>query len=258
MQVGSSYFLSDFHLGVPTLVQSRERERRIVDFLQRIAVEAREIFLLGDIFDFWFEYKRVVPKGFTRLLGTLSMLTDRGIPVYYFRGNHDMWLLDYLHSECGVHIIRERYLRLERNGKIILLGHGDGLGPKEYGYKFLRYIFEHKLLNYLFRSLIHPDLALRLGLYFSRKSYQKQRRKYNSKQVFGPMNDETLWLFCENYLRHNEPVDFFIFGHRHCPLILDMNERTRFCNTGDWLKHYSYLVFDGKNIQLRHYKTIDE
>lgn len=250
---GYSYFLSDFHLGVPDLAGSRMRERRVVAFLQSIAAQAREIFLLGDIFDFWFEYKQVVPKGFTRLLGTLSQLTDNGLPVYYFRGNHDLWLLDYLHKECGVQIIRERYQLLERGGKKLLLGHGDGLGPKERGYKFLRYIFEHKLLNFLFRNLVHPDLAIRLGLFFSRQSYRRQRQRYGAQLGFRNQAEESLWLFCEEYLRKHEPVDFFIFGHRHCPLILDMQGRARFCNAGDWLEHYSYLVFDGSNIRLEYY-----
>lgn len=255
MQEGLSYFFSDFHLGVPDLAQSRMRERKVVDFLQKIVKDAREIFLLGDIFDFWFEYKCVVPKGFTQLLGTLSWLTDKGVPVYYFCGNHDMWLLDYLANECGVQIIRERYCQIERNGKTFVLGHGDGLGSREYGYKFLRYIFEHKLLNIMFRNLVHPDLAMRLGLYFSRKSYQNQRRKHNAQMIFGNKKEEDLWVFCEEYLQKNDSIDFFIFGHRHCPLILKINDRTVFCNTGDWLEHYSYLVFDGNDIQLGYYNN---
>lgn len=254
MQEKHIYFLSDFHLGVPDLEQSRRRERKIVAFLQSIANQASEIFLLGDIFDFWFEYKRVVPQGFTRLLGTLSWLTDNGVPVYYFRGNHDLWLLNYLEKECGVQIIRERYQVLERNGKRLLLGHGDGLGPGELGYKFLRYIFEHKLLNFLFRNLVHPDLAIRLGLFFSKQSYQNQRQRYNCQLAFRDKEKEQLWLFCEEYLREHKPVDFFIFGHRHCPIILEVQGGARFCNTGDWLEHYSYLVFDGREVQLGYHK----
>lgn len=242
------YFLSDFHLGAPDRARSLEREKKIVAFLDGIKNDAAAIFLLGDLFDFWFEYKKVVPKGFIRLLGKLAELTDQGIVIHFFVGNHDMWMDGYFEEELNikVHFDAERFVF---NGKKFLIGHGDGLGPGDHRYKFLKKVFRNKLSQALFGAL-HPRWGIGLANYFSRKS----------RESTGTGDDEFLgedreWLisYCKEVLQ-KEHVDYFIFGHRHLPIEFRLNENSVYINTGDWIKHCSYATFDGKDVSLEYHK----
>jgi len=238
------FFLSDFHLGAPDHATSLEREKKIVRFLQSIQPEAERIFIVGDLFDFWFEYRKVVPKGYVRILGQLAALTDAGIPVEFFVGNHDMWMKDYFSKELNIPVYFE-HRKYEFNGKKFIIGHGDGLGPGDHGYKFIKKIFRNKTCQFLF-GLLPPAIGIGLADYFSRKSRAKTG---TSDEVFE--NEEKEWLvqFCKSALK-KEPVDYFIFGHRHLPLDITLNEKSRYINLGDWIKYDSYGVWDGNEMKL--------
>lgn len=244
------YFVSDFHLGAPTLKESRERETKIVRWLTSIQDDAERIFLVGDIFDFWFEYKTVVPKGYIRLLGKLAELRNKGIQIDYFTGNHDIWMFEYLSKELGVSIHKEPfYGRLY--DKQFLIAHGDGLGPKDRGYKFLKkYILNTSFFQWLFRWL-HPDLGIRLALFCSRKS-----RKVQSKpDFFRGEKNEWLLVYSNEAVSQKPNLDYCIFGHRHLPLdILLKNQKSRYINLGEWLNSFTYAVFDGQDLQLCYFE----
>lgn len=239
------YFASDFHLGVPDFQSSLEREKKIVRWLDEARKDAEEIFLVGDIFDFWFEYKRAVPRGFTRLLGKISEITDSGIPVHVFTGNHDMWIFDYLPKECGVILHREP---IERSfgGKKWLIGHGDGLGPGDQGYKFLKKIFASKVCQWLFARL-HPNF----GIWLANLSSGYSRSTTGDKdRIFLGEENEWLIVYCKEVLQ-TKHYDFFVFGHRHLPLDLMVGEKSRYINLGEWLHHQTYAVYDGHEMQLK-------
>ena len=239
------YFLTDFHLGAPDYAQSLVREKMIVSFLDSIQHDAAEVFILGDIFDFWYEYKKVVPKGYVRLLGKIAELTDSGIPVTVFVGNHDMWMNGYFEKElnCKVYYQPQQFTW---NGKQFLIGHGDGLGPGDHGYKFLKKIFRNPFCNWLFGQL-HPTVGIGLADYFSRKSREKTG---TSDQHFLGEENEWLILYCKELLQ-TEHLDYFLFGHRHFPIDFPLNATSRYINVGDWIRNFSYAVFDGKDVQLR-------
>lgn len=241
------YFASDFHLGVPTAAQSREREMTIVRWLDQIKTDAQAIYLVGDIFDFWFEYAYVIPKGFIRLQGKLAELVDAGIPIYFFTGNHDMWMFDYFKKELGIEIYREPIQR-EFGGKRFYIGHGDGLGPGDYSYKFLKRFFASKFCQWLFARL-HPGFSFWIATSWSKKS----RIASDKKEAF--LGDENEWLaiYAKEILQ-KEPFDYFVFGHRHLPLDIQLNENSRYINLGEWMNYRSYAVFDGKELQLRYFE----
>lgn len=244
------YFASDFHLGVPDHDASLKREKLLVSWLDFIRQDAAEIFLMGDVFDFWFEYNTVIPKGFARLFGKLAEITDSGIPVYLFRGNHDIWAFDYFSKELGVQLKREPIVR-EWNGKRFFLAHGDGLGPGDNGYKFLKKVFEFRPNQWLFNWL-HPDLGTRLALYFSRKSrYANIARDAKDIRENGniKLSRERLYRFASEYRKTNE-IDYFIFGHRHIPGLIPLEEGGYFVNLGDWITNYSYACFDGTKLGM--------
>lgn len=242
------YFLSDFHLGVPTYDSSRERERYLCDFLNEIADKAEEIFLAGDIFDMWYEYKTVVPKGYVRLLGTLASLSDRGIKITAFTGNHDMWMFGYLKQELNIEVHREPVERTW-NGINFLIGHGDGLGPGDYGYKFIKKIFANKLCQWLF-GWIHPDWGLRLANALSRRS---RIATGTTDATWLGDDKEHLYIYCQEYLQKH-PINYFIFGHRHLPLTKVINPQSTYINLGDWVKYFTYAVFDGTACELKTYQ----
>lgn len=242
------YFLSDFHLGVPTYENSRERERYLCDFLNEIADKAEEIFLAGDIFDMWYEYKTVVPKGYVRLLGTLASLSDRGIKITAFTGNHDMWMFGYLKQELNIEVHREPIERTW-NGINFLIGHGDGLGPGDYGYKFIKKIFANKLCQWLF-GWIHPDWGLRLANALSRRS---RIATGTTDATWLGDDKEHLYIYCQEYLQ-KRPINYFIFGHRHLPLTKAINPQSTYINLGDWVKYFTYAVFDGTACELKTYQ----
>lgn len=243
------YFASDFHLGAPNQEKSLEREKLIVKWLDEVSKDAKEIYLVGDIFDFWFEYKHAIPKGFVRLQGKIAELTDSGIPIHVFTGNHDMWIFDYLPKELGITLHRDSIVR-EFDGKKFLIGHGDGLGPGDKGYKFIKKVFASKLCQWLF-ARIHPNLGIGIANYWSSKS-RKVNAEYD-EQFHGEEN-EWLVIFCKEYLQKNDPVDYFIFGHRHLPLEIKVGEKSTYFNLGEWIKYNSYGVFDGEKMELKTYK----
>jgi UDP-2,3-diacylglucosamine hydrolase len=238
------YFLSDFHLGAPNEVESRKREDRLVRFLQDARKDAGVIFIIGDIFDFWFEYKTVVPKGFVRILGTLAQMADEGIQLHIFTGNHDLWMQDYLSKELNATLYFEPQQFTIQN-KQFLIGHGDGLGPGDNGYKRLKKIFTNPICQWLFRWL-HPDAGIQLANYFSRKSRAKTG---NSDELFLGEDKEWLVLYTKEKAK-TMAVDYFIFGHRHYAIDLKINEKSRYINLGDWIRLNTYAVFDGKDVQL--------
>jgi UDP-2,3-diacylglucosamine hydrolase len=241
------YFASDFHLGAPTYEKSLVREKLIVQWLNDISADASEVFLVGDIFDFWFEYKQAIPRGFTRILGKLAELSDSGIQIHLFTGNHDMWIFDYLPHEINAILYREP-ISIKRQGLDLYIGHGDGLGPGDYGYKFIKSLFSNKLCQWMFARL-HPNFGIGLANYLSRSSRAKTGESDSS---FLGNNEEWLALYSKEILnvRH---YDLFIFGHRHLPLEIALNEKSTYFNLGDWINYYSYgELHDGK-FQLKYY-----
>jgi UDP-2,3-diacylglucosamine hydrolase len=236
------YFISDFHLGIPDHDSSLEREKLLVRWLDMAWKDATEIFLMGDIFDFWFEYKTVVPKGYVRFLGKLAEITDAGIPVHVFRGNHDLWAFDYLEKELGVKLYRKPIIR-EMYGKVFYLAHGDGLGPGDRSYKFLKRVFEFRPNQFLFRWL-HPDLGAAMGNYFSRRS-RLAKINYASTQADNfEREKEILFQYAQEKASRHPEVNFFVFGHRHIPLQVPVSDNANLVVLGDWLSHFSYGVFE--------------
>lgn len=240
------YFASDFHLGLGSLQDTTAREARVVSWLDSIKHDTEELFLVGDLFDVWFEYKRVIPKGYIRFLAKIAEFTQAGIPVHIFTGNHDMWMFDYLEKELGVKIYREPITR-DFNGKIFFIGHGDGLGPGDRGYKFIKSIFRSKFCQWLY-ARFHPNFGIWLATYFSQKGVGKKERE----NAYMGDNKEYLVLFCNEYLKNNK-VDYFIFGHRHLPLEKQI-QNSLYVNLGDWIKFNSYAVFDGEKLELKYWQ----
>lgn len=242
------YFASDFHLGVPTHAKSLEREKRIIAWLDSIKEDAKSIYLLGDIFDFWFEYKTVVPIGYVRLLAKLANLVDDGIEINIIRGNHDMWMYDYLPTEIGVNILEDKTI-LSKNGKQIFLAHGDGLGPGDLGYKLIKKVFASKICQWLFARL-HPNFGIGIAQFWSRKS-----RIANQEKPDPFLGEEKEWLVSYCKRKQNEmDIDYFVFGHRHLPLEIDIDKKTKYINLGDWIHHNSYAVFDEEELTLQYFK----
>lgn len=239
------FFASDFHLGVPDYKTSLEREKRIVRWLEKIRHEAHTIYLLGDIFDFWFEYRHAIPKGFIRLQGKLAELTDAGIPVVFFTGNHDMWMFDYFTRELSIPIFREPQ-SLQVGDHKFLIGHGDGLGPGDHTYKFLKKFFASKICQWLF-ARIHPNLGIGIASYWSRKSRISNLKR---EEKFEGEEGEFLWTYC-NKVESRQHYDFYIFGHRHLPLELNIGNNSRYINLGEWVTFNSYAVYDGKEVVLK-------
>ena len=243
------YFLSDFHLGAPDPATSLQREKRIIAFLEEIRKDAAEIFIMGDLFDFWFEYRKVVPKGYVRILGKLAEITDSGIPVHFFVGNHDMWMKDYFQQELNIPVYFEP-VPFEFAGKKFLLGHGDGLGPGDHGYKFIKKVFRNKFAQWLF-GILPPFIGMGLADYFSRKSRAQTGQK---DEIFFGEDKEWLVVYCKEVLQ-KQHYDYFIFGHRHLPLDIALPNNSRYLNLGDWIKYNSYAVFDGNKLELKYYKN---
>ncbi|WP_316833942.1 UDP-2,3-diacylglucosamine diphosphatase [Pedobacter nutrimenti] len=251
--VKNIYFASDFHLGSPDEKTSRTRENRIVRWLNYIEPSCSELFLMGDIFDFWFEYKTVVPKGFVRLLGKLAQMSDQGIKIYFFKGNHDMWVNDYFTKELGIQIISDEF-EMERNGKRFYLHHGDGLGPGDRKYKFLRKIFRNPICQWLF-SLVPPRIGMGIANGWSSSSRAAGTTPDGvSKEKFMGMENEWLAVYAKEVLQKTH-YDYFIFGHRHLPLDLQLFGNSRYINLGEWLNFYSYAVFDGNELCLNYFES---
>ena len=231
------YFASDQHLGAPTPEASLPREKKFVAWLDTIKEDAGTIFLLGDLFDFWFEYKTVVPKGFVRVLGKLAELKDAGIDIYFFVGNHDLWMRDYFQKELNIPVFHKPQ-EFDINGKFFLIGHGDGLGPNDHGYKRMKKVFTFPFFKWLFRWL-HPDIGVRLGHYFSVKN-----KLISGDEDARFLGDENEWLaqYCRRKLTEKH-YDFFVFGHRHLPLEIELNNNSTYINLGDWIQYFTYGEF---------------
>jgi UDP-2,3-diacylglucosamine hydrolase len=243
------YFLSDAHLGFPPREKSLIREKLLTRWLEEVRTDAHSIYLLGDIFDYWFEYRKVVPRGFTRLLGKISEITDSGIPVYFFTGNHDVWVFDYLPSETGVQVFRKP-LRIEINGLKFFIAHGDGLGSYEKGYNIIKWIFTNSTLQWLF-ARIHPNASIAFAHAWSKHS----RLSKDASLPFMGEDKEFQVLFSKDLLK-KEHFDYFVYGHRHLPLDLSIGENSRLICLGDWFYNFTFAVFDGKEMKLKYYKKI--
>jgi UDP-2,3-diacylglucosamine hydrolase len=241
------YFASDNHLGAPTKEASFPREKKFVAWLDEIKEDAAAIFLLGDLFDFWMEFKTVVPKGFTRTLGKLAEISDSGIPIYYFVGNHDLWMNGYFEEELNIPVYHKPK-EFTFNNKTFFIGHGDGLGPGDKGYKRMKKIFTNPFFKWLFRWL-HPDLGVRIAQYLSVKN--KLISGDDDAKFLGEENE---WLvqYCKRKLE-DKHRDYFVFGHRHLPMNIDLKENSKYINLGDWIQYYTYGVFDGETIELKEY-----
>jgi len=233
------FFASDFHLGAPNPQESKIREQKIIRWLDQIADEAAAILLVGDIFDFWFEYKQVIPKGFIPFISKISQLRDRGIPILFFTGNHDLWMKDYFTTELGIPVYHHP-LELIVAGKKILVGHGDGLGPGDHTYKLLKKVFTNPFAQWLYRW-IHPDLGIRLAKAWSGHSRISNTSK-NENYFLG--DDEWLWQYCKD-IEGRVHHDYYVFGHRHLPLELAVGDSSTYYNLGEWVTQFTYLEFDG-------------
>lgn len=242
-----TYFASDFHLGAPSYEKSLAREKRVVSWLKEIEENAGTIFLVGDIFDFWYEYKHAIPKYYSRLLGQLASMCDRGIKIYFFKGNHDMWTFEYLSKEIGLEIIDEEW-EGHIEGKNFFVHHGDALGPGDMGYKFIRSVFRSRWAIWLFHRL-HPNFGIGLAQYLSRRSRAKNASE-DSKLI--PLDQEYQYQFALK-AQTEKQRDYYIFGHRHHPRMEDMKDGAVFVNLGDWVQYFTYAEFDGNDIFLKKY-----
>lgn len=239
------YFLSDFHLGAPDYANSLQREKRIVSFLETIRHKAAAIFIVGDVFDFWFEYKHVVPKGYVRLLGKLAEITDSGIPVHFFVGNHDMWMRGYFEKELNILVYFEPKT-FEWNKKKFFIAHGDGLGPGDHRYKMMKSFFRNPVCQWMF-GLLHPSWGIGLANFFSRLSRKKTGYK---DDIFLGEENEWLVIFSRQVLA-KEHYDYFIFGHRHLPITIKLTDHSHYINLGDWINHYTFAEFNGYETKLK-------
>ncbi|MFD0795612.1 UDP-2,3-diacylglucosamine diphosphatase [Mucilaginibacter litoreus] len=241
------YFASDFHLGANGYASSREREKRIIRWLDSIKDDVAELFLMGDVFDFWFEYKTVVPKGYIRFLGKLAELTDAGVKLYLFKGNHDMWMFDYFVKELGATIITNE-LVIERSGQTFYLHHGDGLGPGDKFYKFLKKIFRSGFCQWLF-ARIHPNLGVGIA-----NAWSQQSRIAGAKDEYKIQHQQE-WLEAYSIeVLKNRYFNYFVFGHRHLPLDIALPGNSRYINLGEWVNYNTYAVFDGTELKLKYFE----
>lgn len=238
------YFASDFHLGVPNAEASLAREKKIVKWLDMARQDAAAILLLGDIFDFWFEYRHAIPKGFIRLQGKLAEITDAGIPVYFFTGNHDMWMFDYFPTELNIPVLRDP-ISTSINGHTFYIGHGDGLGPGDHTYKVLKRVFNNKACQWLF-ARVHPNLGIGVANMWSRRSRISNVKK--DEAYLG--EDEWLVQYCKE-VQEKQHHDYYVFGHRHLPLDIPIAEKSRYLNLGEWVNFCTYAVYDGDTLQLK-------
>lgn len=243
------YFLSDSHLGSWAIEHRRTHERRLVRFLDSIKHKAAAIYLLGDMFDFWNEYRYVVPKGYTRFLGKLSELTDMGIEIHYFIGNHDLWTYGYLEEECGV-ILHRKPLTIELYGKVFFLAHGDGLGDPDRKFQLLRKVFHNKMCQRLFNS-IHPRWGIWFGMQWAKHS--RMKRVDGKETPYLGEDKEFLVQFTKQYMRTHQDVDYYMYGHRHIELDLMLSKKVRMFILGDWISQFTYVVYDGEHIFMEQY-----
>nr|WP_262901994.1 UDP-2,3-diacylglucosamine diphosphatase [Winogradskyella vincentii] len=244
------YFASDNHLGAPTKEESLPREKKFVSWLNDVKKDAAAIFLIGDLFDFWFEYKTVVPKGFTRTLGKLAEISDSGIPVYFFVGNHDLWMNSYFEEELGIPVYHKPEEFIIKNSRFFI-GHGDGLGPGDKGYKRMKKVFTNPFFKWLFKWL-HPDIGVKIAQYLSVKN-----KLISGDEDAKFLGEENEWLVKYSKRKlEDKHRDFFVFGHRHLPLEIELTDNSKYVNLGDWIQYYTYGEFDGKELTLKTYDDL--
>ena len=243
------YFASDNHLGAPNQEKSKVREKQFVVWLDTIKADAAAIYLMGDLFDVWIEYKRVVPKGFVRVLGKLAELADSGISIHFFVGNHDMWMKDYFETELGIPVYYEPQ-QITLNNTSFFIGHGDGLGPGDKGYKRMKKVFRNPIIQWLYR-LIHPDLGLRIAQHLSLRN---RLISGDDDKIYNGPESEWLVHYCREKLK-TQNIDYFIFGHRHLPLDIELSKNSRYINLGDWLEYNTYAVIDSNSVTLSTWET---
>jgi UDP-2,3-diacylglucosamine hydrolase len=239
-----TYFASDFHLGIPDAKSSSEREQRVIRWLDSIKADCAELFIVGDIFDFWFEYKTVVPKGFVRLQAKFAEFTDAGIPVHFFHGNHDLWQFGYFEKELGVQVHAKPIIRII-NGKKFYIGHGDGLGPEQLKFKTILWIYRNRFFQQIF-SMLHPNIGIGIANWLS---HQSKLKTFDGNFTFYE-EKEYLIRHCRHLLE-TENFDYFIFGHRHLPKEYKLTEQSRYINLGDWIGYNTYAVFNGESLSLQ-------
>jgi UDP-2,3-diacylglucosamine hydrolase len=241
-------FLSDFHLGIPNYEKSLAREQKICNLLDLYKDKVSDIYFVGDVFDFWFEYKTVVPKGYYRFFGKLAELTDNGIQIHFFKGNHDMWMRDFFKKEFKAKIYSDP-VSISISNKKFLIGHGDGLGPGDYKYKALKKFFASSVCQFLYRW-IHPDIGMTIASFFSQKSRYSQNQ---CVETYHGHDREWLYLFAKEKTK-SENIDYFVFGHRHLPIYTAIESTSaKYINLGDWLNFDTYAVFDGNELSLYQY-----
>ncbi len=246
------YFTSDHHFGIPDRASSLKREQRFIRWLNEITPDCHELYIMGDLFDFWFEYKQVVPRGYALLFGKLASMVEQGITIHYYRGNHDMWAFNYFEKELGFKMHRTPEIKTI-NEKQFYLAHGDGLGSGDLGYKFIKRVFENRINQWLFRQ-IHPDLSFRIALFWSRRSRYANIAREAKEQSEGRyeqqdwMKTERLPAFAINQYSLNPNLNYFIFGHWHLPVHLNLSPTCDYYNIGDWITFFSYLEFDGEKL----------
>ncbi len=247
--ISKIYFESDQHFGEPTPELSFPREQKVVQWLDIVKKDADAIFLLGDLFDFWFEYKTVVPKGFIRVLGKLAEIKDSGIPIYFFVGNHDLWMSDYFQKELNIPVYHDNQ-EFTFNGKTFLIGHGDGKGPGDMGYKRMKKVFTNPFSKWLF-GWLHPDIGVKLAQYLSVKN-----KLISGAEDVKYLGEDNEWLvqYCKRKLE-TKPYNFFVFGHRHLPLEIELTSDSKYINLGDWIGYFTYGVFDGEKMELKEFKN---
>ncbi len=244
------YFIADAHLGSWAISHHRTQERRLVRFLDEIKDKAAALYMLGDMFDFWYEWRYVVPKGFVRFLGKIAELTDNGVEVHYFIGNHDIWAYNYLARECGVTLHREPFTT-ELYGKEFFIAHGDGLGDPEKGFKFINAIFHNKACQWMYSNLLHPNAAMKFGLNWARRS--RLKRVDGEEPPYMGEDKEYLVLFSKEYRKSHPDIDFYIYGHRHIELDLMLAKDARMLIIGDWISKFTYVVWDGEHLAMENY-----
>ena len=246
------YFASDFHLGYDDKESSREREKRVVRWLDAIAHDVKTLYLVGDVFDYWFEYLAVVPRGFTRLLGKLAELSDSGVDIHYFIGNHDMWMFQYLEEELNIQI-HKKPITITHSGKNFHIAHGDGLGPADHGYKFIKRIFSSPLSQWAFARL-HPNLGIQMMRFFSQKS-----RENTDPEKLSFMGPNREWLVqYANELIKDQKIDYFVFGHRHLTIDYTLkNNHSRYINLGEWIENRTFAVFDGNELTIQSFENAE-
>jgi UDP-2,3-diacylglucosamine hydrolase len=243
------YFASDFHLGIPDSNASLVREKMLVAWLDKAGRDAAEIYLMGDLFDFWFEYKTAIPKGYARLLGKLAEVTDAGIPVHLFRGNHDMWAFNYLTDEINIILHRDAEFRTF-SGKHFYLAHGDGLGPGDHGYKFIKKVFANRINQQLFR-VIHPDLGIRLAHFWSGKSREiNLEKETRERDITLKLIRQRILVHSKAMVREHPELDYLVYGHYHLPHVEAIGQKASMIVLGDWLRHFTFAVFDGEKMEL--------